>query len=408
LYSNQLSQRMAEGFGDRHGLPASYYSADYFSAKSRFIAAARRAGLEHCAVPIDAVGPNNEPLTIDVALAGDAAAEKVIVVTSGVHGVEGLFGSAVQLAFLERLSAGWLPPAGSSLVMVHAVNPFGFAWQRRFNENNIDLNRNFLLAHEEYAGSPPLSGSFRQGLLRTGLPRRFDLATARMAMLALRHGMKSFWETLPVGQYDFPDWLFFGGRARSQSANLLHELLPNVLGRASEVVHLDFHTGLGRWGQGQLLLCEAGESGHAGWWQTYFGDEIVKEPSREMGAYQVRGGFGRWLRAQFPDCRYRFATAEFGTYSPARVIQALLKELVYHSHSSQKGPQADHWSRRQLSEAFVPRNMRWRRSVLTRGVAMIERAMDVLWQPPVSGVLASPARALNLSLPAAPACSQTA
>jgi len=59
---------------------------------------------------------------------------------------------------------------------------------------------------------------------------------------------------LPVGQYEHPEWLFFGGAAPEQSVQALHKFLPSVLGEAEEVAHLDFHTGLGRWGEGELLV----------------------------------------------------------------------------------------------------------------------------------------------------------
>jgi hypothetical protein len=85
------------------------------------------------------------------------------------------------------------------------------------------------------------------------------------------------------------------------------------------------------------------------------------------------------LRASLPQCRYRFATAEFGTYSPARVIQELVRELSWHS---QLGAQsADHWSRRRLADTFVPRSRRWRSRALAAGVTLIGRAVDALWQP---------------------------
>ena len=87
-----------------------------------------------------------EPLTIDITVVGAAKPTSALVLSSGVHGVEGLFGSAVQLAFLEQLAARWQPPLVRPLFCIHAINPFGFAWQRRFNEDNVDLNRNFLLA----------------------------------------------------------------------------------------------------------------------------------------------------------------------------------------------------------------------------------------------------------------------
>ena len=67
------------------------------------------------------------------------------------HGVEALFGSAVQLAFMEQADGRLAASGGSGVVLIHAINPFGFAWRRRFNENNVDLNRNFLLADESYA-----------------------------------------------------------------------------------------------------------------------------------------------------------------------------------------------------------------------------------------------------------------
>ena len=37
-----------------------------------------------------------------------------------------------------------LPASGRpTLVFVHALNPYGFSWVRRVNEDNVDLNRNF-------------------------------------------------------------------------------------------------------------------------------------------------------------------------------------------------------------------------------------------------------------------------
>jgi hypothetical protein len=183
---------------------------------------------------------------------------------------------------------------------------------------------------------------------------------------------------LPVGQYEFSDWLFFGGAARSQSATLLEDLLPRLLGSCGEVVHLDFHTGLGRWGRGKLLLSEDASSASAGWWRTHFGSSHVAESDGSPGRYRIRGGFGTWLKAQFPHCRYQFATAEFGTYSPLRVIRALADELHWHSKLGTQLP--DHWARRRLTEMFVPRDRRWRTQSLHAGHSLIHRAFNVLDQ----------------------------
>jgi predicted deacylase len=356
----------------------SYYSSDYFSARQRFLTASARLGFEHHALPIHATSPNSESLTVDITVAGAAKPKSALVLSSGVHGVEGLFGSAVQLAFLEQLGMNWQRPANAAVVFIHAVNPFGFAWQRRFNEDNVDLNRNFLLADEQYSGSPPLSGAFRKAMT-PGRPRtRFGFWSARMAMLALRHGIQSFWETLPVGQYDYPDWLYFGGHGPTQSSQALESFLPTVLDEAEEVVHLDFHTGLGRWAECELLVSECEGRDNCQWWLNHFEGDMVRKLKSFTRAYEIRGGFGPWLRALFPDAKYRYATAEFGTYSPMRVIGALADELRWHGEIGTRS--LGHPSRRRLADTFVPRSRSWRTKTLHTGISLAQRAANVLWE----------------------------
>ena len=226
-----------------------YYSRDYFEARDRFRTACAARHESILSLPIEAPSPNAESLTIDVAVLGAEKPTSALVLSSGLHGVEGLFGSAVQLAALERLVSQWHPPSDAAVVMLHALNPFGYAWLRRFNEDNVDLNRNFLLPGEEYAGAPPLSGAFRKVLM----PHRSRLSipfwSARLGYLAMRHGVRSFWENVPVGQYDYPDWLFFGGNQRTQTAVALDRCCRACSRTAEEVVHLDFHTGLGQMGE---------------------------------------------------------------------------------------------------------------------------------------------------------------
>ncbi len=164
--------------------PHDYYSSDYFVARERFRTACRERGLRIESLPIDAPSPDGEPLTIDVGVAGADSPQSALVLSSGMHGVEGPFGSAVQLAYLDSLPSDWSAPKGSAVVLIHALNPFGFAWRRRFNEENVDLNRNFLLPGEPYSGSPPLAPQFRRVLTPRGLHRRFGLWTVRVLLLA--------------------------------------------------------------------------------------------------------------------------------------------------------------------------------------------------------------------------------
>ena len=61
---------------------------------------------------------------------GDPGATRILFLLSGTHGIEGFLGSGVQRFLLDEGLARRLP-ARTALVLVHAVNPFGFAWRRR-------------------------------------------------------------------------------------------------------------------------------------------------------------------------------------------------------------------------------------------------------------------------------------
>ena len=353
------------------------YPVDYFAARRRFVAECARSGWELQSHRIDAPSPNDEPLFLDVAVLGTGQPASALVISSGLHGVEAKFGSAVQWAFMNSLDTDWRPPQDAAIVLLHALNPFGFAWHRRFNEDNVDLNRNFLVENEAYTGAPPLSETFRSVLMPASYHQRIRWWPARMALLAMRHGVGSFWHTMPVGQYEFPDWLFFGGHARTQSAEILDRILPTMFDQATDIVHLDMHTGLGRWSECELLLGDAESDVNCQWWHEHFREFRVRQTAVAASSYAVRGGFGQWLQTRFPRCRYRFAVAEFGTYSPRRVIQALAEEL--HWHLRLGADAKDHWSRRNLADVFVPNDRRWRETTLRTGLAVARHAVDVLW-----------------------------
>ncbi|HEY6877133.1 MAG TPA: DUF2817 domain-containing protein, partial [Polyangiales bacterium] len=129
------------------------FSPDYDSARARFREAARRARFTLSACPIGQRGPNGTELTIDFAQRGPIHASRVLVISSGLHGIEGYFGSAVQWTWLEQQTSTLSP--GHRVVLIHALNPYGFAHRRRVNEDNVDLNRNFVRQGVAFEGAHP-------------------------------------------------------------------------------------------------------------------------------------------------------------------------------------------------------------------------------------------------------------
>ncbi len=147
-----------------------YFSSSYQEAKELFLRNVEKLRINNVKVSSKAMKVHGE-LTTDVAVI-HGNNDKYILHISGTHGPEGFAGSAVQSAMLEYLYENkvynnlehcsrvdsvsnativdetCLETGLPTIVFVHALNPYGMANNRRFNEDNVDLNRNFLSLDE--------------------------------------------------------------------------------------------------------------------------------------------------------------------------------------------------------------------------------------------------------------------
>ena len=85
-----------------------WFANSYAEAAGRFLIACddlRDAGhkVTNERLELGMTGPAGEPLCIDVAVVGSLKSGNVILSSSGVHGVEGYPGSAIQLAIMSDL-----------------------------------------------------------------------------------------------------------------------------------------------------------------------------------------------------------------------------------------------------------------------------------------------------------------
>ena len=382
-----------------------FFSTDYGTARDRFRAAVSRLGIPIESHVIAAQGPHGESLSIDAATLGPPQCRRAVILSSGVHGVEGFFGSALQLAWLASLESAVALPKDVKVVVVHALNPFGFAWLRRCNENNVDLNRSFLgdrafIASPQYRESleaydrlssvlnpacPPSSWEPYTlkavwQILAAGRSARKRLpADQRPPLLAFnaigRLGRAELQKTLLVGQYHRQKGLFYGGDGQEESTAWLEERLPVWVSGAELTLHLDFHTGLGQWADGKLLIADRKTSPRAQWLAEQFGDELV-EAAESPVAYIPDGSIARYFRDHHGGGIYHCLTAEFGTYQGIRVLGALRAENQAHFHARPDSP-AYQWAKRQVREAFAPAATDWRKTVIAKALAVVARAIDV-------------------------------
>ena len=351
-----------------------YFSNSYAEARHRFreAAAAVRAILRTYSV--DSTSSNE--LTIDVAVLGGDN-DPALVVSSGIHGVEGFFGSAVQLALLEGLG-GARSKKNIRLVLIHGINPFGYAHLRRVNEDNVDLNRNFLASARDYTGAPDGYAGLNGLLNPRSPPSRFEPFKLKALWNVWRMGLQSLKEAVAGGQYENPRGLFFGGKGPARSTRIVQDNCDSWVAASQHIVHIDLHTGLGPFGTYKLLLTERADSERLSWYAETFGTECVESLAKSAGtAYRASGLFTQWMRTHFRARDYRSVGAEFGTYDVIRVLGAIRAENRAHHYCSGSSP-LYLAAKKELLECFCPASIPWRRQVVASALRIIDQGMQAL------------------------------
>jgi hypothetical protein len=356
----------------------STFSPDYETARRRFREAAAALGWERESHAIEIPGAT-EDLTIDAAISPGDGSQKTLVVSSGLHGVEGFLGSAVQLALLERWRAEPKTAPSVRCVFLHGVNPFGFARLRRCNEENVDLNRNFRQEGQDYKGSPPGYAALDALLNPKRAPSRFDPFKIQVVFTILQQGKPALKRAVAGGQFDFEKGLFYGGSGPSRSMQILAANFPRWLGDGTAVAHLDFHSGLGKWGSCKLVIDYPLKNGQRDRVRSNFGEDSFEEHAADASsdasvAYLPTGSMGGWLVAGNPGRDYLFAFAEFGTYDEVRILAGLRAENQAHHYCRSGDAPAARRATLRLKELFCPASAEWRQRVLSKGVALVEQA----------------------------------
>uniref|UniRef100_A0A0G4HK32 DUF2817 domain-containing protein n=1 Tax=Chromera velia CCMP2878 TaxID=1169474 RepID=A0A0G4HK32_9ALVE len=327
---------------------------------------------------------------------------KCLVHSSGVHGVEGFAGSAVQVGFLRLLVDASVPlefalsGGDAGIVLIHAVNPYGFKTLRRWNENNVDLNRNWLLgsgegedmtAHQKqprnnpYAELHPIvapSGPVPTSAAGLWLDEAY--MKSRSLWILLTRGRAATAQALAPGQYQSPEGLFYGGAKLEAGPEITLTYLKGVSlhvsnAKLEKVIHIDVHTGLGPFGWDSLLSLE-NEEIYVEKARKVFGDGHIPKDLKSI-AYGATGsfpaGFAEFVGRGSSLC----ITQEFGTKPPLEVVTSLRYEnWVW--QNDRRTP-TDHPAKQRVLDAFYPRESpAWKSSVVCRGMTLVVQALSDL------------------------------
>lgn len=350
------------------------FPPDYRTARERFLGAARDAEAELAGFGCPSAGPCGEVLFTDTARLGAQAADRVLVIMSGTHGVEGLTGSAIQTGLLRMGVARSLPP-GSALLMIHALNPFGFAHLRRVNENNVDLNRNFL----DFSQAPPSNPEYdhlADVIAPLSLGRMSAIALSwRLFLYRRRHGLENLQKAVTCGQYTHPQGLFYGGNIPSWSNRTLRSIIAEQLVGATRVAVIDLHTGLGPRGYGEIIVGDPPGTQAFKQAKRWWGERVRSTAVGESVSAHLSGTVRNAFSEALPGAELTSAGLEFGTLPAMEVFRAMRAENWLHHHGAPDFPAAEQ-IKRNFRQAFSPDDAGWREMVWKQGEEVVMKVLD--------------------------------
>jgi Protein of unknown function (DUF2817) len=400
-----------------------FFRNNYVAARELFLQSANAAGAELMFLPVvDGLGT-------DVAIfRGSDLGRRFLVHLSGIHGVEGYAGSAIQSATLQYLGQQFkgngIKDDGAisnedypTMIFVHAVNPFGFMNNRRVNENNVDINRNFLTEQQfsdvkkrdpNYAGYTDFDSLINPTAQVSKSVLLSDAVNIFRTLLALgRHGLLALKKALVSGNYHKQEGVGFGGFEMSQSVKNLVELVQgDNLGipDAEQIVLVDVHTGLGPEGVDTIftnppsalkhfateydygsVAPDAGKKGAVtGGIHSGLPNNRMKE-SDAMSGYELTIGHTTvgfcesFLTQNLSKDKVTCMLQEIGTVSAVTVGRTMIAENYAYSHGSE-AEKALYTER--YRKCFYVDTRQWKRNVVRRGLKVVLQSLALLGAHP--------------------------
>ena len=356
------------------------FSPSYARARTQFLEAAATAGLpiESHAHPLK--GRDGEDLAMDIVRDGPADADKLLIVSSACHGVEGYCGSGVQVfALHDQEWRDKARAAGVATLYIHALNPYGFSHVRPSTHENVDLNRNF----QDFTKPLPVNEAYREVhplLMPAQWPPTAENVAAVEHYIATR-GEAAWQAAISQGQHEFAEGVFFGGTEPTWSNRTLRQVLRQHAATASRVAWIDLHTGLGPNGVGERIY--AGQDDPVAvararaWWDGGGATPVTSIYDGSSTSAFLTGLMWGSIYDECPQAQFTGIAMEYGTVPVLDVMNAIRAEQWLQLHPEAPAEQAAQ-IKAQMLAAFYTDTDAWKGQIISQARQSMFQAVDGL------------------------------
>lgn len=300
--------------------------------------------------------------------------EKALIITSGIHGVEGFVGNRMKGLFIDDFMEK-LDPEITGLFLVHTINPWGMKNLRRVTRNNVDLNRNFALDKSDFQQAINPDYALFDQMLNPDRPlkplwQEMPGVIGSVIVNLIRTSVKSFRNAVLQGQRINPAGIYFSGDEYEPETRIMMRLIQEIFADYQKALLIDMHTGYGPKYQ-MCLVNSPGEGREAGQLMEDFQYPLARKANPEQ-FYIMQGDMVDWtytfresagLRGEYYAVAFEFGT--IGDTIPHEIIS--LWNMVFENQYYRNGSitkQTKNKIKDIFREMFSPSEKRWRKKAL--------------------------------------------
>lgn len=299
---------------------------------------------------------------------------KLLIISSGVHGVEGFVGSAIQSYILDKY-LGQLKEQSIDILLIHGLNHWGFKNKRRVDEKNRDLNRNFLSSFNKANNGYV---TFKDHIAPNNKAQDNTLIneiifTLKTAYKSIIYGKENMKQAIVGGQYEFSKGPFYGGEELSRYGQEFKRYLDSGK-EYKTIIHVDLHTGYGERGKLHIWSPLPKKESERELLKILFKDQLVFNNDSEF--YETTGDFTVFSSSFLNLEKLYSLTFEYGTLDSQTLLGSIksLYRIVKENQAYHFGCDDCQNVQNDFDEMFNPSERKWQDDILKetdKGIASL-------------------------------------
>lgn len=360
-----------------------YFKTDFNEAKSDFLKRGQNFTQKNPQNKLVSISlDDGSDSQIDYLYLATPQSKNLIIIQSGIHGVEAHAGSAVQNSLLDALSERNFKK--TSFLFIHGINSYGFKNNLRVNKNNVDLNRNFLEglhAHQiQNEGYRTLNTFLNPRSVYTeGFLSKFTFLFDAVFHI-FKYSKDTLKRSLLRGQFDHPQGIYFGGQNLQPESIAVIKIWSEYAEAFQNILIIDLHTGYGEKNKLHLLANSSTAARSKELQDLFTPTAIDFGDTKEF--YQTSGDALSLFQTKFAQNKNVNGIAfEFGTLDSQTLMGSMesLYRVISENQGRQHGyknDQSKSYIQQVFRDMFYPTDPFWREQVLVQGKAEFSKVLD--------------------------------